>query len=845
MKRFLRWLPWLMVVFAVLMTQPGPSRAQDAPSDLIEVRIQSAGFGGLYRAGYWAPLRVEVINRGDDFDGRLVVRPATSIDAVDHTFSAPVDGLSRPIAPASQSSRSLTLYVLPRGGDAELRVELLNAAGDVVASEDTLLRDIDSRDLLAVTVPRDNPLDLSGVDIGGFSAFQVGWELADIPTRSGGLDAIDLMVFSDVNTARLSDAQQDALRAWVLGGGHLIATGGDNNAETAAGLGDLLPFTPAPGQGDTIDSLTPLARFSGNYRRSLNAETFITVGDVAEDRGAVVLVETQDGLPLVVRRSYGAGTVDYLTVSPGLEPLASYTRMDDLFFNLMTTTPARPNWTDGFFDWDDARTAVEILPGIDLLPAVLSLMGFLLLYIMLIGPINFIVLSRLNRRGYAWLTIPALIAVFTALAWSVGFQLRGSEVTLSRLAVIQTWPESDEARVDQLVGLLAPRRGDYTLELAEPERMLRPAARGDALNPLSLERENIRIDQGSRFSAVEFPVDASFIATFSTQTTIPRPEINGSATLQINAAGEMTLRGVVRNESNLTLSDPVILAPGIVLPLAQDLTPDGPGNLIDFSSDPATVVQDDPAAPHPLEFDRGTRRVSVVGSSSGSLGRSPAVSNVDSIMLPFLGEDGIGALDDEGRRRQLLLRAFINDTYGSTGRGDRVYLVGWADEAPLAETVPGEQVRRVETTLVIVALETTLTGTPGGDTLLTSDQFTWVALSRGDLGDVGPVGMELMGDNSVSFRFTPVPGAVLEDVEALRLVLERGSVRVGGVIDLWDWQADEWVQVQYSQGERYTVEDHERFIGPMNAVQVRTVPRDEGGIRLIASIGIEQVGRLP
>ncbi|MBK8024645.1 MAG: hypothetical protein IPK19_25285 [Chloroflexi bacterium] len=50
----------------------------------------------------------------------------------------------------------------------------------------------------------------------------------------------------------------------------------------------------------------------------------------------------------------------------------------------------------------------------------LPLFGFLALYILLVGPANYFLLSRINRREWAWVTIPILILVFSALAHTLG-----------------------------------------------------------------------------------------------------------------------------------------------------------------------------------------------------------------------------------------------------------------------------------------------------------------------------------------------------------------------------------------------------------------------------------------
>src|SRR5690606_30805106 len=240
------------------------------------------------------------------------------------------------------------------------------------------------------------------------------------------------------DSGAISTAQRQALTDWITAGGHLVVTGGANWQGTAAGLTDLLPLVP---EGTTtLDDLTPLADWLGvsdSEARSLRAQTVISTGTLGE--GARTLLATGDGTPLLVRRRLGAGTVDYLTADPNTQPLRNWGNLSDLWFTMLTSTGATPGWSHGFRDWEQAANAVEILPGYDPLPDILPLCAFLLGYIALIGPINYFVLNRINRREWAWITIPAFILVFSVASYVLGFNLRGNEATLNRLAVVQSW----------------------------------------------------------------------------------------------------------------------------------------------------------------------------------------------------------------------------------------------------------------------------------------------------------------------------------------------------------------------------------------------------------------------
>ncbi len=832
---------WLaLIVFTAIITLPlhpstSPATAQVA--DLITIEIEQAGFGGLYRADDWTPLRVRLTNRGTDFSGRVVVRPETS-NALRDTYTVPITDLARPIAPSLETVATTFLYLIADGGDLNLRVELLDDAGRTVAGTDAFLRSIAPRDGLYITIPPGRNLNLDTASPAGLTAQQADWSIADIPDRAGSLGAVDVIIFNDVDTSALTAGQTQALRAWVQSGGHLVVTGGDGGASTA--LADLLPFTA---QGTTTaDSFPALVSLAGRRAEQLNGQTLITTGTpTANGR---ILASTADDLPLIVRGEVGHGTVDFLTFNPSLVPFNRWSGMRDLWFTLFTSTPAQPGWATGFHSWDFAQTAVEILPGIDLLPSAWSLILFLGAYILIIGPLNYIVLSRLNRRGYAWLTIPIFIGIFSVLAYTVGFELRGNLVTLSRLSVVQTWANSEDAQVDQLVGLLAPRRGDYTLALPD-SRLLRPLGRTTLFSGLSTRSDNIEIRQSNTFSAVNFPVDASFLAGFSTTGTIPRPAISGTVTVTTDILGNANLRGFVRNDSGITLQTPIIVTSGSAYAIDAPLA----GGIRDFDTNFVNISVREPASPSALEVSRGSGAISGLTPSRGGRARTYAPTNIETLLTyisfnPAPTENELRELE----RRTAFLNAFIDDQYFSTGRGNRVFLIAWADAPVLNEQITNEQVREINTTLYIIELDVQH-NTDGNTRTITQDQFTWVAVERDTTLNIGPVVMDGLTDLTLGFRFTPLPGAMLDRVDSLTLILDRGANTspVGGTIQLWNWGLGRWETQRFDTSMRLQVNNPARFIGPLNAIQIQTLPRQvEGGLNSgtpsLSRIGIEQSG---
>lgn len=829
----------LLVVMALLLLT-GTVTAQDTGVPVITLTT-TAGFDGLFRENEWLPLRIRVSNEGDSLSGRLVVRPETSGNAFINTFSTPVD------LPTG-SRQTVFLYITARSFASQVRVELLDNDNLVIASTEAPLRGVITQDQLHVVLTQSSvgSVDLSSVHAAGTNAFQANWLIDDLPEQVMGLRAVDTLLFSDIDTGSLSASQQQAVADWVLQGGHLIVTGGANWQATASGLTNLLPLVP-----DTTITLDGLAALSGlaNNRNPLSGETVVATGTLIP---SAQVLAAEGETPLVARRSLGLGTVDYLAVDPLTQPLRGWSGQGDLWFTLASSVSPYPGWTAGFTDPDRAISATEILPGFDLLPNVLPLCGFLAFYVALIGPLNYIVLNRINRREFAWLTIPIFILIFSVLAWVVGFNLRGNTATLSRLAVVQSWPDSDQAQVDGLVGLLSPRRTNYTLTLTDGG-FLRPIGRTTQSNPFaSSVQASTDIRQATTFRADDFLVDASFIATFTASATIPKPAISGQATLFYDrAAGQWQVRGSVRNDTGEALSDPVILSRGEPLRLESALEP---GEVRTFSLPLDNRRQ--PAAPSPLERSLDLLPISFGFQRFNQDTRASEVSIVDIIgserydPRTYLTSSAATPEEQERRRRQFFLSALITDHYFAPSRGDRVFLAGWTGTTPLTTDLGDIPWESVDTTLHLVEMEVERQAT-AGPVKIGLDQFTWVTRERqGVTSSIAPANTTLQPGDEVVFRFTPQPDALLSRVSELRLVADAPSnLRTAVAFELWNWGSAAWEVVELEPLEAtphigvYAIRNPVAYLGAQNAVQIRLSTDESLNLTRFLRVGIEQLGQ--
>lgn len=822
------------LVLLALLSIPGWT-VTGQPEAAIAV-VVDAGFGGFYRAETWMPVRADLVNNGPDVRGQILIRPETNPNAIGSAYATPVEL-------AAGARQTVTLYVTARAFNGPLRVELLADDGTAIAVGTDNIRAVRPADRLyaVLTDAPAGPVDLTGARPGGAQAQQVSWRIADLPDRAIGLSALDLILFQDVDTSALTDAQRAALRDWTIAGGQIIVTGGPNWRATAAGLADLLPLEPTGTRAVAdLEALARWLRRPSAEAGALASNAVISAGIL--NAGARVLAAFPDGTPLIVRRTLGSGVIDYLTVDPGLAPLRGWAGLSDLWYTLHTARDPVPGWARGFTDWMAAQAAVEILPGFDPLPDALPLLLFLLTYIALIGPINYLVLSRINRREWAWVTIPALILAFSIAAYLLGTRIRGSDATLNQLSVVQSFPDVDRAPVDGLIGMLAPRRGQYTLTTDADG--LRPIPAAVAAGGGLLRRDlgaGVRIVETDTFAARDFTVDASYIAGFALEGLIPAPAVGGSAAFGYDAiAGQMTVRGAVTNDLNVILNDPVILARGVSLRLPGALAP-GAIETFTLTLPGEGVPSPVPPLPSPenqfnFRGGRGDDRSNQSGLDI--LGANRYIGDLFRLNLTPSVEAQLA------RRDTFFVNALVDDAYGATGRGDAVYLAGWIDAFPLAVDLIDAGWESVGRTLVIAQLDVTYDRPSGRSITIPPERFTWALRTYAGLGEIVPIDLIMQPGDDVSFRFTPLPEARLTRVEAIRLRLDDLSVTTSRRIPIrvWNWDAGRWDAFTVS-AQTFTLPEVDAYLGPLNAVEVRLVADEAGGFLRLGRLGIEQVGQ--
>ncbi len=501
---------------------------------------------GHARVGGWAAIEVDLQNDGPPIQGELQMDGGTQSNA---RYAMAVD------LPTG-SHKTYVLHAQPPAFGRNVKVDLM-AGGNVVDSV-TVAYLIHDAGQLVIGVVAERPagivseLKLPANQFGTAPAV-VTLGIGDLPEREEGWSSLDRLVWQDVDSNQLSQAQLTALRQWIAGGGRLIVVGGTAGIGTLSAFpDDLLPYRPTA----TLD-LDPAQLVGLIGPLPDGAAELPAMGGA---KGAGRALSTSGDRVVAADLAYGNGRVTILGFDPTVKWLAESKAVDQLWRGLL---PDRSS--AGGVSNDDSQVvqAVYQLPSLAL-PPITGLLVILGAYILIIGPVNYLILKRLDRRELAWVTMPVLVLTFAAASFGYGSFLRGTDVVINQVAIVRGAPDATEATADVYFGIFSPTRSTYRIDVPQGALLAAPMT-GD---PFGQGVVNLDILQGTgaaQPSAVRnLSVGTGSIRIVRAELPITGPRMKATLNL-VNGV----LTGTFENASDQPLENVAVVLGGSVAVLGD------------------------------------------------------------------------------------------------------------------------------------------------------------------------------------------------------------------------------------------------------------------------------------
>lgn len=492
---------WWRLSLAGLVALLLGARASAADPPVV-VESMRVGLGSEFKVGTWTPVWVQLKGGSQPFQGFL------DLTVPDDDGSPSI--VRRPVLVGARATEWFATYARPGALDAQFTAQVrdqnLRSVGrelpHVVLSND--VHTLWSNQVVLATMG--NPQGVQGIPkIPGFSTGD-GPQQVDavavvpvrvpdgIPGRWYGYDALEAVVI-DTNDQAVMDALEagrgEGLKEWVRQGGHLIVSVGQRWQQVRDSvLGPMLPALP---NGRTqLDDLGTLESFAGSTRpitKAGSAPVLVTKLEGLEARGGKALDSSVT--PLVVRGSYGFGRVTVVALDVDQKPFSVWDDRSLFWIKAIdlqrqaeqsSSGAAGPPGGGSLFQQNVSdmatllRKALDQFPGIRLVPFG-WVAFFIFLYILLIGPGDYLFLKKvLKRMELTWITFPVIVLTVSLLAYFTAYALKGMDLRVNKVDAIDIDQQSGRARGSTFFTVFSPQNRDYApsldvqrLEQAAPE----------------------------------------------------------------------------------------------------------------------------------------------------------------------------------------------------------------------------------------------------------------------------------------------------------------------------------------------------------------------------------------
>lgn len=777
----------LLLLFLSFLTTGAAQAAAQQPASDITLTVR-AGFDGQYKRGDWVPVYISAANVGNSLEGMLHIATGSDTLGTDVRYNTPIS------LPSQSNKRIVTYIFLPDLTDA-INVTLVDQDGrDITSAASNRLSGLDEDAILyGVISPQPDELGfLESVRGSRATAAVAVLDLADLPEAPAAWSALDALILNDIDVAPLTPAQRSALLHWVDTGGQLVVTGGPGWQQTATPLADLLPVTVSE-----VRAEADLPAFSAAINTPFRDAGPYVVAVSALRNGE--LLYHQDDLPLLARQAQGRGSIYFLALDPQLAPLADWDGNPILWDQVASRVPPIPTWSQGPRNGYAAVNAAESLPSLTL-PSVLQLILFLFAYVVIIGPVNYLLLKRRKRMELAWVTIPVLILIFSGAAYATGFQIKGNDTIINQLSVAFGQVNGDSVRVQTLLGLYSPRRSSYDLTVPA-DTLLRPFDNqaGDLSGGGSVDA----IERAQVVTARNVRVDVSDVQTLIAASYAEMPSLSGIVNL--NVTGETAQLAVqVQNNDNFTLENAALFFGSTVFALG-DLPPGSSQNFI-FALSQASGSALPPPSGGPRTYYAPPT--------------SPLAANYEAL----LGTSGY--YDDPEIYPRWQLLESLAPTSGliqADVSPSAATLIGWSTAAQLDVTIDRAQSKQQSTTLYFLEIPVREHIVASQNVATPRAMWSWQLLGESGVYQATPDDL-FLSTGWVEFEYQPWPAFQQLAVRDMELLLQLASDQSGlptPELRLWDWQQEIWAEVAAVQWGVTPIPDFAPYVGANNRVRIR------------------------
>ncbi|MBM6829446.1 hypothetical protein H9X85_07350 [Anaerotignum lactatifermentans] len=516
----------------------------------------SIGFDGKYIVGEMTPFSGQITNLAGNFKGEL--RLKTYLYGNDSRNFQSYALYAQPLELPQGATEQISMEIGIGSVRKYMEVELVDQQERVVYRKNVPVEAL-APETVAVAVLSSQPEQLnylsSLADLLPAERNQVFFlDGSQFPSEQVVMENFDLVVIDDFDTSVLTAQQKGALESWLRSGGLLILGTGPHANRVLSGLTFLGDIRTA-GSG-TVSAFTDLA--GGSVTLSQPMQTAVLESELLrqywEDNGTV----------LASTLTCGGGNVLLYHFSLGLTPFSNLPNASALVADsclrwsgdqLELASDVETNYMDHYADR---------FPGMDN-GGIWLVFGCIIVYMVLVGPVLYVVLKKKEKQVLGWVCIPVMAFVFlgAALLCSMGSAYKDS--MLSVVSVIDVAPEASYGRADIGITVKSPKKGDLVLAMEDQLPVLPKMEDYYYFSGENTEECEYRVEAGETNRLTFYDLSTWESCELTARSIV---DLGGTVQCQVRTEGSVVYC-LIENDSNVDFVDAYIRLHEQYLPLGE------------------------------------------------------------------------------------------------------------------------------------------------------------------------------------------------------------------------------------------------------------------------------------
>lgn len=461
----LLFLPIIALLFFLL---PVAEAAAEAKLKL----SATAGFDNKVKYSHGLPLIITVTNSGDAFSGDLVIDYTESY-AIGSALVLPVEigagetkTMELSLAGFSDqhmySGSNFQMFHFYEGGwengksidykgNKNVKVNMFDPATSFIV---TLSNSADRVKALTNVNIQSGPYNA------GKQVIHLGHRQEFIfPSDQEAWSSADVMIIDEYVLSDLDEDQQTAILGWIQNGGIAVIGASENTVAEMGILGGHLPLNLS------TDRVTVAPEFFTEHSNGSKFNEAISVLEAEVAPNSYPILVGPDSV-LAAGKSVGNGTILQTAFSIGDEPLSTQQGYANFLSELLKKINKPAATTNNMYgqsvketmSWEIGNVN-ELFPSFKVSTPII--IGIIVIYILLVGPLMYFLLKRKDKREHAWWIIPAVSIITSIGIFAYGAKDRIVKPQIQQTSLLEV-NEDGSLSGYYMESLLSNRSGEFS-----------------------------------------------------------------------------------------------------------------------------------------------------------------------------------------------------------------------------------------------------------------------------------------------------------------------------------------------------------------------------------------------